>query len=317
MSELPPWLTSFAENIRMLLDQDRLPHALLMIGRRGDGMHILGQHLGRMMLCVQPQRPCGECKTCRLLAAQSHPDLLTIEPEGKSETIKVAQVRDIGHFMHETAQQGGNKVIRLVQADRMNTAAANALLKMLEEPTPNTFLLLEAGSLSRLLPTVRSRCRIYKLEHPGVSQIEAYLSEQGIPAEEIGQRLAMAQNAPLQAVDISTQAIEQWNRQVGMFYRERGFSALAAFINQQAPEILLNQLLMWVDAAVRQQHQTSFVLPEQDQKLVQALTSVPCVSLFRFRDYILQLKSGRQQQANLNQQMWSEQLAAHWLELTG
>lgn len=317
MSDLPEWLSPFADGIRQTLEQGRLPHAMLLIGREGDGMHVLGRHLGQLMLCTRSDRPCGQCKTCLLLAAGAHPDLKTIEPEGKSETIKVAQVRDIGHFMHETAQQGGNKVIRLIQADRMNTAAANALLKMLEEPTPNTYLLLEAGSLSRLLPTVRSRCRIYKLESPGTDQVAAYLAGEGVPEAEIRQRLAMAQNAPLQAASISSEAIQQWDRQVVTFHQERGFSALASFINQQSPEILLDQLLMWVDGALRQQQGTPFDLPDQDQKLVKDLTSVPAVSLFRFRDYILQLIGSLQHQANLNQQMWSEQLAARWLELTG
>lgn len=316
MSHIPAWLDPVIEGVRLGLRQARLPHALLLIGREGDGLHRLGRYLGHTILCRQPERPCGTCKTCLLVQGGAHPDLMTLEPEGKSDTIKVAQVRELQHFMHETPQQGGNKVIRLVRADRMNNSAANALLKMLEEPTPNTFLVLESASLSRLLPTVRSRCRLYKLDHPAPDQARDYLSSLSIPDEEIGQRLAMAQGAPLEAAEFTTDAIERWNKQITAFHREREFSALAAFINQQPPNLLLEQLLMWVDTALRIQHKTDVSLPEHDAGLVRALSSVPAMSLFGFRDYILELLNSLRYQANLNQQMWSEQLAARWLEIT-
>lgn len=114
MTDLPAWLTPVSSQIEQVLSQGRLPHALLLIGRAGDGLHDLGRHLGDLMLCQQAEKPCGLCKSCLLVKAGVHPDRLTIEPEGKSEIIKVAQIRQIGDFMHETPQQGGNKVIRLV-----------------------------------------------------------------------------------------------------------------------------------------------------------------------------------------------------------
>lgn len=315
MKAVPAWLAPASKRVRQILDQGRLPHALLLIGRSGDGLHDLGRFLGDMILCQTENRPCGQCKSCLLVKAGAHPDRLTIEPEGKSAIIKVAQVREIGDFMHETAQQGGNKVIRLVGADRMNAASANALLKMLEEPNRDTYLILEAASLSSLLPTVRSRCRIYKLDRPTAEQARDYLGAQGIEATEAPQRLSMAEGAPLEAAAFDAEAIENWNRQVATFGRERGFGNLAAFINQQEPERLLRQLLLWVDAALRMQHNTDIALPDADRQLAERLRQVEGVSLFGFRDYILELTDGLQNQANLNQQMWSEQLAARWLEL--
>lgn len=315
MTDLPAWLTPVSSQIEQVLSQGRLPHALLLIGRAGDGLHDLGRHLGDLMLCQQAEKPCGLCKSCLLVKAGVHPDRLTIEPEGKSEIIKVAQIRQIGDFMHETPQQGGNKVIRLVGADRMNIASANALLKMLEEPNRDTYLILEATSLSRLLPTVRSRCRIYKLDSPSPGQAADYLSDQSVPESERAQRLCMAEGAPIEAAAFESDAIDSWNRQASVFRQERGFSALAAFINQQPPERLLSQLMLWVDAALRIQHNTAMALPDADRALAERLAQVEGVSLFRFRDYILELMGSLHSQANLNQQMWSEQLATRWLEL--
>jgi len=316
MNELPIWTRDIASQVNASFAGQRLPHALMLVGRVGDGLSLLGDSLRCGLLCKQPGiDPCGQCKSCLLVKAGAHPDSRVLEPEGKSLTIKVDQIRGIADFMHETPQQGGNKVIRLTHSEKMNTAAANAVLKMLEEPTPNTYLILESTSLSRMLPTVRSRCRLYKLEQPGPSDARQWLTDKGIERPE--QRLAMADGAPLAAALVTDEAIEQWDRQVSCFLQERNFTALALFIQQQDPETLLNQAMLWVDTAIRRLNQQSAPVPERDEDLVQALQGLPAVSLFRFRDYIVQLKQGLQQQANLNQQMWSEQLSARWLEMTG
>lgn len=316
MNELPVWTHAIAGQVGDNYSRQRLPHALMLVGREGDGLSLLGDYLRRGLLCKEAGiQPCGQCKSCLLVRAGAHPDSRVLEPEGKSLTIKVDQIRGIADFMHETPQQGGNKVIRLTHSEKMNTAAANAVLKMLEEPTPNTYLILESTSLSRMLPTVRSRCRLYKLEQPAPAEARQWLTDNGIEQPE--QRLAMSDGAPLAAARVSDEAIEQWHRQVSCFLQERNFTTLAAFIQQQDPETLLNQTMLWVDTAIRRHHRQTAPAPERDEDLVRALQGLPTVSLFRFRDYIVQLKQGLQQQANLNQQMWSEQLSARWLEMTG
>ncbi len=316
MNELPVWTHAIAGQVGDNYSQQRLPHALMLVGREGDGLSLLGDYLRRGLLCKAVGiQPCGQCKSCLLVRAGAHPDSRVLEPEGKSLTIKVDQIRGIADFMHETPQQGGNKVIRLTHSEKMNTAAANAVLKMLEEPTLNTYLILESTSLSRMLPTVRSRCRLHKLEQPGPAEARQWLTDKGIDQPE--QRLAMADGAPLAAARVTDEAIEQWHRQVSCFLQERNFTTLAAFIQQQDPETLLNQTMLWVDTAIRRHNRQTAPAPERDEDLVRALQGLPTVSLFQFRDYIVQLKQGLQQQANLNQQMWSEQLSARWLEMTG
>jgi DNA polymerase-3 subunit delta' len=316
VNDLPDWTCAIIEQFDTGLRQGRLPHALMLVGREGDGLALLGDALRQRLLCkAHESRPCGQCKSCLLVRAGVHPDSRILEPEGKSLTIKVDQIRGISDFIHETPQQGGNKVIRITHSEKMNTAAANAVLKMLEEPTPSTYLILESASLSRMLPTVRSRCRLYKLERPRGDPARQWLTAAGI--EQSDQRLAMTDGAPLAAARVTDEAIDQWHRQVDCFLQERNFTSLAAFIQQQDPETLLNQTLLWVDSAIRRLHHQTAAVPQRDEDLVQALQGLPNVSLFRFRDYIVQLKQGLQQQANLNQQMWSEQLSARWLEMTG
>lgn len=313
---LPIWLHAANERLMQAYRAERLPHAMLIIGRVGDGLHSFGQQLSHQLLCTaEGVRPCGQCRACQLVQAGSHPDQRLIEPDGKSLTIKVDVIREIAHFMHETAQQGGNKVIRLTRADRMNHNAANALLKMLEEPTPNTFLLLETESLSRLLPTVRSRCRLLRLDRPTAEQANQYLAQAGV-TDRIEDRLALTAGAPLAAAELPAESLNVWAERVERFRQERGFSALAAYIAEQDSQELLTQLMVWVDAAVHRQLATGTHSSPLDAPLVEPLSAIPTASLFAFRDVIVTLKEGLAGQANLNAQLWSEQLAARWLELT-
>lgn len=315
-SALPNWLQAANDRLLQAYRAERLPHALLIIGRAGDGLHHFGQRLSHQLLCTSSAaRPCGQCRACQLVQAGSHPDQRVIEPEGKSATIKVDAIRDIANFMHETAQQGGNKVIRLTRADRMNHNAANALLKMLEEPTANTFLLLETESLSRLLPTVRSRCRLLRLERPTQQQARQYLQQQQV-TDRLDDRLALMAGAPLAAAELTEQMLASWQERVERFRQERGFSALAAYIAEQDSEVLLTQLMIWVDGAVHQQFQTPGAISDLDAPLVTPLSALPTEQLFAFRDLIVSLKQSLAGQANLNAQLWSERLAARWLELT-
>lgn len=317
MIDTLPWLTPQIAQFRQQLQSGKLPHGLLLVGRRGDGLHALGEHLAKTILCGKAEAPCGQCKACQLFQAGTHPDYRLLEPEGKSETIKIEPIRAMSAFMSGTAQQGGARVVRLRSAERMNTSAANALLKVLEEPGRDSFLILEAESLSRLLPTVRSRCRIIKLTVPDQTQATAFLEGEGITANEQPLRLVMSEGAPLTAAALDSSAMDRWREQAEAFNNRRRMTELAAFLAKQPAEDALQQLLLWVDESIRFRYTGTVRLGEQDKLLVDRLKQPPLASLFRFRDYILEMVDSLNRQANLNQQLWSEQLAARWLELTG
>lgn len=312
-----PWLAPLIDVFRQQLLDARLPHGLLLVGRRGDGLHLLGEHLAKALLCGKPEAPCGQCKACQLFQAGTHPDYRLLEPEGKSETIKIDPIRTMSSFMSGTAQQGGARVVRLRSAERMNTSAANALLKVLEEPGRDSFLILETESLSRLLPTVRSRCRIIKLPAPDQAMADAFLEGEGIAPAERPLRLVMSEGAPLTAAGLDSMAMARWKEQADAFSNQERMTELAAFLAKQPAHDALQQLLLWIDESIRFRHTGTVRLADQDKFLVDRLKRPPLTSLFRFRDYILELVDSLNRQANLNQQMWSEQLAARWLELTG
>ncbi|MFG1488548.1 DNA polymerase III subunit delta', partial [Oceanospirillum sp. HFRX-1_2] len=120
----------------------RLPHALLLAGEEGIGKYHLARAMAAYLLCRQPaETACGECASCALFHAGTHPDLMEVMPESEGKQIKIEQIRKLQTFANKTAQQGGFRVVVLQPADAMNINAANALLKNLEEPGNNVLFI--------------------------------------------------------------------------------------------------------------------------------------------------------------------------------
>ena len=123
-----------------------------------------GEVEGSAELVPSGDRPCGQCGQCQRIAQGVHPDIRVIgvgagEEDGAGRRdIRIEQVRDIESFLNLTAYEGAGKVVIVDGAELMNTAAANALLKTLEEPPPDSLLLLLTANEDALLPTIRSRC---------------------------------------------------------------------------------------------------------------------------------------------------------------
>ncbi len=178
---------------------NRLPHALLFVGQSGIGKKLFAHALASSILCSKPNehgKPCDECHACHLVRAQSHPDIMIIEPEQPGQAIKIDQIREVVHFVNETAMQGGYRVIIINPATAMNINAANALLKTLEEPTAKTVLILLSDQSLRLPATILSRCQKIIFQKPTKE-----LSEDTKLRDELSQHLdALSQNKmdPLQ-----------------------------------------------------------------------------------------------------------------------
>lgn len=166
MKGLFSWQGPQLEQLRShYLNQD-LAHAYLIDDPAGEGSQGFVRALASTILCQQTQLGgCLKCSSCQLQRAGSHSDLLWVTPED-SKQIKIEQIRSVIEWSHQTPQQGRAKVLVLDPADRMNVYATNSLLKLLEEPAPNTYLFLISTSPARLLPTIRSRCQRLNLSTP-------------------------------------------------------------------------------------------------------------------------------------------------------
>ena len=126
-----PWQQSGWQRLQPAVESGRLPHALLLVGPEGIGKQQFAQALAALLLCHAPDggTPCGQCRSCTLLAAGSHADLLNVGLEEDSRVIKIDQVRGLIDFAAKTPALGASKLVVMGPAEAMNINAANALLK--------------------------------------------------------------------------------------------------------------------------------------------------------------------------------------------
>ena len=157
-----------------------MTHAWLFTGPPGSGRSVAARAFAAALLCETGG--CGVCPSCRQVRAGTHADLLLVRPEGLSYGVR--QTRDLV-LRAAGAPSGGRWLVVLFEdADRCTEAAANALLKAIEEPAPRTDWLLCAPSAEDLVPTIRSRCRVVTLRVPTSSAVAAVLEERdGIDPE--------------------------------------------------------------------------------------------------------------------------------------
>ena len=189
----PPWLNPLQQRLEQAVAEDRLPQAWLVHGPPGLGKRAWAAQAMQSLLC-DAERACGSCKSCRLMAAGAHPDALQLQPDGK--WIKVEQVRELIHWATLSAQQAQRKVCVIEQAEKMNLAAANALLKTLEEPPGNTLFLLLADAMEGIPATIRSRCRLDHVPLPPAEQAQEWLHARFGSSGVVEQALSLAMNNP-------------------------------------------------------------------------------------------------------------------------
>lgn len=181
-------------------NNQKLPHALLFGGVKGLGKFNFALAFARKLLCdssIGEDPACGQCKACQLLAAGSHPDFRHVGLEEKSQAIKIDQIRELVIALGKTPQIGQRHCVIIDPADVLNVNAANALLKLLEEPPGDAVFILISHRLSRLPATIRSRCQKLMFSVPTEEQGLEWLREEGYePNSEV---LSQANGAPLLA----------------------------------------------------------------------------------------------------------------------
>lgn len=197
-----PWTLPIWQRLTQQQENGRLGHAILLVGQEGIGKRVLLREFAQRILCEDSNnKPCGNCSACHLYAANSHPDLLMVEPEETGKQIKIERIRTVTDFVNTTPQKGNHKVVLLGPSEAMNINASNALLKSLEEPSSQVTLLLYSHQPSGLLATIKSRCQQYDLTTPVWNEGLKWLTENSQEAG-LDSVLRLAKGAPLRALSM-------------------------------------------------------------------------------------------------------------------
>lgn len=175
-----PWQESQWTQLIQQSKAGQLAHAYLVQGDQGLGKRLFVEKFAIALLCLNKESAdaCGECSVCQMAVSGSLPDLLIIEPEEGSRVIKIDQIRLLSNFVTKSSHAGSGKVIVLDRAHSLNNAAANALLKTLEEPTESTFIFLVTDLPGALSATIRSRCQRLQFSIPSTEKSSRWLLEQ-------------------------------------------------------------------------------------------------------------------------------------------
>lgn len=206
-SQIPySWQESPWQDLLQRFGDNKLPHSLLISGSSGLGKMDFLKAFSRLLVCKSPvqDKDCGSCASCNQGGNDFHPDILLIAVEEGSKEIKVDQIRAVSDFANKSSHSGSCKVVVIADAHKLNTNAANALLKTLEEPNSDTYIFLGTDLPGRLLPTIRSRCQNIKFPLPDDQQAEAWLAGRLADKHkgEIKGLLEAAGNRPLYALEL-------------------------------------------------------------------------------------------------------------------
>ncbi|GAX59451.1 DNA polymerase III, gamma/tau subunits [Candidatus Scalindua japonica] len=151
------------DHFKKAIETDHLSHAYLFTGQRGVGKTLFTKEFAKVLNCMNDKSdPCNSCHNCIRINANSHPDVSWIEIEEKAKFIKIENIRNLQNSAKLSPLESDYKIYIIADADMMNEEASNCLLKTLEEPSPNTIIVLIANSISSVKETIRSRCQIIR-----------------------------------------------------------------------------------------------------------------------------------------------------------
>ncbi len=298
---LYPWHQKNWQRLQKM--EQSLPHALIFHGPEGTGIEDFVEILAKTLLCEhrQGQEPaCDQCSSCRWFEQGSHPDYQRLTPDALdsdsdsvatdtdsgegiasrktkqiSKKIPINAVRQLHDFVNITTHRGGFRIILIYPAETMTTEAANALLKMLEEPPEHTLFLLVTNQLGALLPTILSRCGKLAFPLPDKAEGLAWLEQQQVKDAEIW--LAEQGGAPLAALRASKTDLNSKEHTVLLECLASPNLVTVLKTAEQLQRIPVRQSILWMQRWLYDlcsQHQTGIVRyhPRHQQAIRQLAT---------------------------------------------
>ena len=325
-AQVYPWFTPQWDRILKLHQADRLPHAILLNGMKGIGKARLAEAVAGFVMCHQPNngQACGHCRSCELLNTSGHPDLYYISPEEPGKPIKVDQVRELTEFMHNTAQQGGYRVVIMDPAEAMNMSAANALLKTLEEPGDASLLILITHQLGQVLPTIKSRCQRLDCTTPTPDVAVPWLANQlEIDQAEATQLLKVVHGAPVAGLTFKSGGQQSlrgdWLTSLRELLQQK---KTVVEVSEQFAKLDVESLLEWlvgvladVNRYVICQDATRIRNNDVEKMIKGVAKNTSADKLFKMMDVVQEELLGLKRRHNPNKPLLLERILLQWVGL--
>ncbi|MCK4918730.1 MAG: DNA polymerase III subunit delta' [Candidatus Pacebacteria bacterium] len=316
-----PWQNTEWQLLNNQREHQRLPHAILLCGANGLGKSEFASSLAVSLLCESPQsngESCGNCNSCRLTEAGTHPDLTYLAPEDESKVIKVDEIRALCTEFFLTSQFAGYKIAIINHADQMNINASNSLLKTLEEPNDQSILILVTSKPHRLPITIRSRCQSISFQVPDTQQASQWLSQN--VSGDVSQLLNISHGAPLRAQHFADSDLPEQRK--GLMEallavaRNQPVIEHAQKLSKWPSHSLLGWAYDWVSDLLKLIHygqNCNLVNQDYRKELIELSLKLQSVLLYQLLDQIIKFR--KVQSIPLNTQMLWEDLLISWEQL--
>lgn len=292
-----PWHKAEAEHLALAYQEQRLPHALILVGPQYVEKTHFAREFAQFLLCASPINgvACAQCKSCQLCIAGTHPDWLNVEPEEPRKVLRVDTIRQVQARLQQTAQQGGNKVCVISPAEQMNENAANALLKILEEPPVNTYFLLVVHHASKILPTIISRCQRLSFAIPAQQDIVNWLNDD-FASTDIQQAIEKGRGFPGRVYQLLNESIDAQQDEVllSSFFsgRESAQNVAKGIDSSQLPDFL-DSFLRLISCSVKSSQDDT--VPAANKGI---LSQLPASELHQIYNCVAAAKVALAQNAN-------------------
>jgi DNA polymerase-3 subunit delta' len=324
-TEILPWQGAQWLQLWNARQSNRLAHALLLVGIDGIGKSQFAYAFASAMLCTKTSTTglrCDMCHGCCMINAKMHPDFIIVEPEEAGKKIGVDQIRDIIKNVNETTLKGGFRVILINPATAMNMNAANALLKTLEEPAPNTLLILVSNQGLRLPATIISRCQKINFSKPAHDDALAWLSLQ-ITNDKVdpGLLLKLADGGPLRALQLLEKDLLSMRQTLyqGFHALSSGGSPIQLAAKWQDTDHLtvVDLIMSWLTDLLRfklTQNQSELVNTDYKNEIMKTSASLLYDNLLVYMDHLQQTRADLMSSINLNKQLLLEDIFIRWAQ---
>lgn len=317
-----PWMQPLYDRLLDRHQAKQLPHAILFVGEWLEDTAGFLTRLTSALLCENIEsKPCGQCKSCLLFQAGSHPDLLRVAVEDGAKRIKIDQVRAVIEFDTKKPQIGQVKVISMTTIETMNANAANALLKCLEEPSSNTLLLLQSDDIHQVLPTILSRCQKQTLPKPTMEDAHQWLADKVPEKPHRVRLLSFTDGNPLKARQYHEEnallSLDAYADQlIRLMQGDARIVELGEKISKDTPNDWLAFLQKLCISLIK--IQAGGINEQQLPKALVELTTQEKFQelLYPFFDYVNAAKADTLTQSNPNMQLLVESVLYRWAAFT-